>query len=300
MANSFIFLATGTSLQGLSLCSPSRSLSTLVIISLLFSISNFLGFGLWLFRGIVLDDQRIYLLGLAVFNILKAFSAAASKLETIRQVKFFDAKNHNAPSETKLLIVHKLSHHFSFGIEFEVFKEEIFVENRKQHLIMRFMKTGKYVRIGVDYSTATWLNTTVGFTRQPLQLKLQFLKIVFVQTMRMERSNQFIVQDYIKGHVHFDSSLSKLQVMMEGPRGSLVKEAGSLVNEVKWNIFGSSFSVLDSGLGFEIGDPSQRTLGGKAVKPTQNSISTSRAVNLRKVNRVRIGLQAKVTKLLMR
>ncbi|CAN6929968.1 unnamed protein product [Brassica oleracea] len=249
--------------------------------------------------------------GLAVFNILKAFSAAASKLETIRQVKFFDAKNHNAPSETKLLIVHKLSHHFSFGIEFEVFKEEIFVENRKQHLIlffcavdntvsMRFMKTGKYVRIGVDYSTATWLNTTVGFTRQPLQLKLQFLKIVFVQTMRMERSNQFIVQDYIKGHVHFDSSLSKLQVMMEGPRGSLVKEAGSLVNEVKWNIFGSSFSVLDSGLGFEIGDPSQRTLGGKAVKPTQNSISTSRAVNLRKVNRVRIGLQAKVTKLLMR
>ncbi|CAN6821531.1 unnamed protein product [Brassica oleracea] len=110
MANSFIFLAdlkTGTSLQGL--CSPSRSLSTLVIISLLFSISKFLGFGLCLFRGI---DQRIYLLGLAVFNILKAFSAAASKLETIRQV---DAKKQNAPSETKPLIVHKLSHHFSLG-----------------------------------------------------------------------------------------------------------------------------------------------------------------------------------------
>ncbi|WZZ66136.1 hypothetical protein YC2023_077506 [Brassica napus] len=237
----------------------------------------------------------------SVFAARVAFSAAASKLETIRQVKFFDAKNHNAPSETKLLIVHKLSHHFSFG--------NLFFCAVDNTVSMRFMKTGKYVRIGVDYSTATWLNTTVGFTRQPLQLKLQFLKIVFVQTMRMERSNQFIVQDYIKGHVHFDSSLSKLQVMMEGPRGinsnsnldavstslsgSLVKEAGSLVNEVKWNIFGSSFSVLDSGLGFEIGDPSQRTLGGKAVKPTQNSISTSRAVNLRKVNRVRIGLQAK-------
>ncbi|KAF2611767.1 hypothetical protein F2Q70_00010772 [Brassica cretica] len=68
---------------------------------------------------------------------------------------------------------------------------------------------------------------------------------------------------------------------------SLVKEAGSLVNEVKWNTFGSSFDVLDSGLGSEMGDPSQRTLGGKAVKPTQNSISTSGAVNLRKVNRVR-------------
>lgn len=81
---------------------------------------------------------------------------------------------------------------------------------------------------------------------------------------------------------------------------SLVKEAGSLVNEVKWSIFGSSFSVLDSGLGFEIGDPSQRTLVGKAVKPTQNSISTSGAVNLRKLNRVRIGVQARVTKLLMR
>ncbi|CAN6983121.1 unnamed protein product [Brassica oleracea var. botrytis] len=50
--------------------------------------------------------------GLAVFNILKAFSAAASKLETIRQV---DAKKQNAPSETKPLIVHKLSHHFSLG-----------------------------------------------------------------------------------------------------------------------------------------------------------------------------------------
>ncbi|KAL0805426.1 hypothetical protein Bca101_097917 [Brassica carinata] len=241
--------------------------------------------------------------GLAVFNILKAFSAAASKLETIRQGKILFSsiiKNHNAPSETKPLIVHKLSHHFSFGIEFEVFKEDVVVENRKQHLIMRFMKTGKHVRIGVDYSTATWLNTTVGFTLQPFQLKLQFLKIVFVQTMPMERSNQFIDQYYIKGHVHFDSSLSKLQVMMEVPRGSLVKEAGSLVNEVKWSIFGSSFSVLDSGLGFEIGDPSQRTLVGKAVKPTQKSISTSGAVNLRKVNRVRIGVQARVTKLLMR
>ncbi|CAN7000436.1 unnamed protein product [Brassica rapa subsp. trilocularis] len=118
--------------------------------------------------------------GLAVFNILKAFSAAASKLETIRQV---DAKNQKAPSETKPLIVHKLSHHLSFG--------------------------------------------------------------------------------------------------------SLVKEAGSLVNEVKWNTFGSSYAVLDSGLGSEMGDPSQRSLGGKAVKPTQNSISTSGAVNLRKVNRVR-------------
>ncbi|CDY59163.1 BnaC06g42600D [Brassica napus] len=225
--------------------------------------------------------------GLAVFNILKAFSAAASKLETIRQVK-----NHNAPSETKPLIVHKLSHHFSFGIEFEVFKEDVVVENRKQHLILFFLC--------LDYSTATWLNTTVGFTLQPFQLKLQFLKIVFVQTMPMERSNQFIDQYYIKGHVHFDSSLSKLQVMMEVPRGSLVKEAGSLVNEVKWSIFGSSFSVLDSGLGFEIGDPSQRTLVGKAVKPTQKSISTSGAVNLRKVNRVRIGVQARVTKLLMR
>uniref|UniRef100_M4E767 ethanolamine-phosphate cytidylyltransferase n=1 Tax=Brassica campestris TaxID=3711 RepID=M4E767_BRACM len=105
--------------------------------------------------------------GLAVFNILKAFSAAASKLETIRQV---DAKNQNAPSETKPLIVHKLSHHLSFG--------------------------------------------------------------------------------------------------------SLVKEASSLVNEVKWNTFCSSFAVLDSGLGSEMGDPSQRSLGGKAVKPTQNSIST--------------------------
>ncbi|CAN6934619.1 unnamed protein product [Brassica oleracea] len=238
MANSFIFLATGTSLQGLSL----------------FTLSITLNF----------------------------------------------VKNHNAPSETKPLIVHKLSHHFSFGIEFEVFKEDVVVENRKQHLIMRFMKTGKHVRIGVDYSTATWLNTTVGFTLQPFQLKLQFLKIVFVQTMPMERSNQFIDQYYIKGHVHFDSSLSKLQVMMEVPRGSLVKEAGSLVNEVKWSIFGSSFSVLDSGLGFEIGDPSQRTLVGKAVKPTQKSISTSGAVNLRKVNRVRIGVQARVTKLLMR
>ncbi|CAN6821530.1 unnamed protein product [Brassica oleracea var. botrytis] len=41
---------------------------------------------------------------------------------------------------------------------------------------------------------------------------------------------------------------------------SLVKEAGSLVNEVKWNTFGSSFTVLDSGLGSEMGDPSQRTL----------------------------------------
>ncbi|CAN6991020.1 unnamed protein product [Brassica rapa subsp. trilocularis] len=74
MVNSFIFLAdlkTGTSLQGL--CSPSPSLSTLVIISLLFSISKFLGFGLCLFCGIVLDDPKIYLLGLAVFNILKAF-----------------------------------------------------------------------------------------------------------------------------------------------------------------------------------------------------------------------------------
>uniref|UniRef100_A0A0D3BRE6 Uncharacterized protein n=1 Tax=Brassica oleracea var. oleracea TaxID=109376 RepID=A0A0D3BRE6_BRAOL len=100
MANSFIFLAdlkTGTSLQGL--CSPSRSLSTLVIISLLFSISKFLG-------------KMTGFRGLAVFNILKAFSAAASKLETIRQV---DAKNKNAPSETKPLIVHKLSHHFSLA-----------------------------------------------------------------------------------------------------------------------------------------------------------------------------------------
>ncbi|KAG5385581.1 hypothetical protein IGI04_037051 [Brassica rapa subsp. trilocularis] len=137
--------------------------------------------------------------GLAVFNILKAFSAAASKLETIRQgpqdwtercMNCFlcpcdqvDAKNQNAPSETKPLIVHKLSHHLSFG--------------------------------------------------------------------------------------------------------SLVKEAGSLVNEVKWNTFCSSFAVLDSGLGSEMGDPSQRSLGGKAVKPTQNSISTSGAVNLRKINRVR-------------
>ncbi|CAN6991019.1 unnamed protein product [Brassica rapa subsp. trilocularis] len=60
---------------------------------------------------------------------------------------------------------------------------------------------------------------------------------------------------------------------------SLVKEAGSLVNEVKWNIFGSSFIVLDSGLGSEMGDPSHRNLGGKSVKPTQNSISTSGAVN---------------------
>ncbi|CAN6802749.1 unnamed protein product, partial [Brassica oleracea] len=281
-----------------SLYSPSRSLSTLVIISLLFSISNFWGFGLWLFRGIVLDDQRIYLLvSLSSFFFKKHSLSSSLRKHTRLNLSI---KNHNAPSETKPLIVHKLSHHFSFGIEFEVFKEDVVVENRKQHLIMRFMKTGKHVRIGVDYSTATWLNTTVGFTLQPFQLKLQFLKIVFVQTMPMERSNQFIDQYYIKGHVHFDSSLSKLQVMMEVPRGSLVKEAGSLVNEVKWSIFGSSFSVLDSGLGFEIGDPSQRTLVGKAVKPTQKSISTSGAVNLRKVNRVRIGVQARVTKLLMR
>ncbi|KAF3542661.1 hypothetical protein DY000_02005756 [Brassica cretica] len=60
---------------------------------------------------------------------------------------------------------------------------------------------------------------------------------------------------------------------------SLVKEAGSLVNEVKWNTFGSSFAVLDSGLGSEMGDPSQRTLGGKAVKPTQNSISTISSIS---------------------
>ncbi|CAN7094307.1 unnamed protein product, partial [Brassica rapa subsp. narinosa] len=118
--DSRLFNIPNASLQGL--CSPSRSLSTLVIISLLFFISKFLGFGLGLFCGI----------GLAVFNILKAFSAAASKLETIRQV---DAKNQNAPSETKPLIVHKLSHHLSFGIEFEVFKEDVFVENRKQHLM---------------------------------------------------------------------------------------------------------------------------------------------------------------------
>nr|VDD05979.1 unnamed protein product [Brassica oleracea] len=121
MANSFIFLAdlkTGTSLQGL--CSPSRSLSTFLGIYLLVlthSDYNFMCRKMTGFRG------------LAVFNILKAFSAAASKLETIRQV---DAKNQNAPSETKPLIVHKLSHHFSLGIEFEVFKEDVFVENRKQ------------------------------------------------------------------------------------------------------------------------------------------------------------------------
>ncbi|KAF2594316.1 hypothetical protein F2Q70_00043836 [Brassica cretica] len=240
MANSFIFLATGTSLQGLSLFTLSITLN---FGNHLLAIFDFKFFGFWKMTGFR---------GLAVFNILKAFSAAASKLETIRQV---DAKNHNAPSETKPLIVHKLSHHFSFGIEFEVFKEDVFVENRTQHLILffcavdntvslRFMKTGKHVRFGVDYSTATWF-------------------------------------------------------YFNGVACSLVKEAGSLVNEVKWNIFGSSFSVLDSGLGFEIGDPSQRTLVGKAVKPTQNSISTSGAVNLRKVNRVRIGVQARVTKLLM-
>ncbi|WZZ06280.1 hypothetical protein YC2023_092201 [Brassica napus] len=84
----------------------------------------------------------------------------------------------------------------------------------------------------------------------------------------------------------FDSS-SNLDAVSTSLSGSLVKEAGSLVNEVKWNTFGSSFAVLDSGLGSEMGDPSQRSLGGKAVKPTQNSISTSGAVNLRKVNRVR-------------
>ncbi|KAH0873799.1 hypothetical protein HID58_071161, partial [Brassica napus] len=258
-----------------SLYSPSRSLSTLALEYVisdatepnLYIVPTRLTYNNILDNTINQAPQLCSVfaarVGLAVFNILKAFSAAASKLETIRQVK-----NHNAPSETKPLIVHKLSHHFSF--------EDVVVENRKQHLM------------------------TVGFTLQPFQLKLQFLKIVFVQTMPMERSNQFIDQYYIKGHVHFDSSLSKLQVMMEVPRGSLVKEAGSLVNEVKWSIFGSSFSVLDSGLGFEIGDPSQRTLVGKAVKPTQKSISTSGAVNLRKVNRVRIGVQARVTKLLMR
>ena len=58
--DSRLFNIPNASLQGL--CSPSRSLSTLVIISLLFFISKFLGFGLGLFCGIVLDDQKIYLL----------------------------------------------------------------------------------------------------------------------------------------------------------------------------------------------------------------------------------------------
>ena len=76
----------------------------------------------------------------------------------------------------------------------------------------------------------------------------------------------------------FESN-SNLDVVSTSLSGSLVKEAGSLVNEVKWSIFGSSFSVLDSGLGFEIGDPSQRTLVGKAVKPTQKSISTVSSIS---------------------
>ncbi|KAL0802380.1 hypothetical protein Bca101_057556 [Brassica carinata] len=106
------------------------------------------------------------LTGLAVYNILKAFSAAASKLETIRQgrelvSKFvasstsyvkewtekymffvrptwrckFDAKNQNEPSKTKSPMVQTLSHHPSLFI-----KEDVFVENRKQHLILLWQR----------------------------------------------------------------------------------------------------------------------------------------------------------------
>ena len=45
--------------------------------------------------------------------------------------------------------------------------------------------------------------------------------------------------------------------------------SGSLVNEAKRNLFGSSFDVSDSGLTFEMNAPSQRTRVGRAVKPTQ-------------------------------
>ena len=74
----------------------------------------------------------------------------------------------------------------------------------------------------------------------------------------------------------FDSN-SNVSTSLSG--SLMVKEAGSLVNEVKWNIFGSSFIVLDSGLGSEMGDPSHRNLGGKSVKPTQNSISTVSSIS---------------------
>lgn len=44
---------------------------------------------------------------------------------------------------------------------------------------------------------------------------------------------------------------------------------GSLVHEVKWSLFGSSFDVLDSGLSSEMNASSQRTRVGRAVTNSQ-------------------------------
>ncbi|KAG5415784.1 hypothetical protein IGI04_003351 [Brassica rapa subsp. trilocularis] len=249
MVNSFIFLAdlkTGTSLQGL--CSPSPSLSTLVIISLLFSISKFLVMLLsqtcfsFISKRYIVPTRLTYNILDGTINqtpqlcsvfaarvgkrLSESFSAAASKLETIRQV---DAKNQNAPSETKPL---------------------------KLWVLWVGSVTGN-----IEHTWFGYLNMNDG--------GLHTSTTSFEQAPRVTMESPRGINVDNRNNFFFLSDID----------GSLVKEAGSLVNEVKWNIFGSSFIVLDSGLGSEMGDPSHRNLGGKSVKPTQNSISTSGAVN---------------------
>ncbi|KAF2564308.1 hypothetical protein F2Q70_00017085 [Brassica cretica] len=72
-----------------------------------------------------------------------------------------------------------------------------------------------------------------------------------------ERSNQFIVQAYIKGpdHVDLETSSCPLWLTFEQALSSMKnrREAVHWLVKFKGSIFGSSFVVLNSGLGFEMG-----------------------------------------------
>ncbi|CAN6864109.1 unnamed protein product [Brassica oleracea var. botrytis] len=86
--------------------------------------------------------------GRDIHNILMAFSADASKLETIRQV---DAKNENEPSKTKAPNANTTSP----SVILRFIKEDIFVKNRKQHLIViRGILIG--IKTHVSGSTFIW------------------------------------------------------------------------------------------------------------------------------------------------
>ncbi|CAF1718859.1 unnamed protein product [Brassica napus] len=86
--------------------------------------------------------------GRDIHNILMAFSADASKLETIRQV---DAKNENEPSKTKAPNANTTSPSF-----LDSFKEDIVVKNRKQHLV------GTLIGIKTHVSGSTFSDPVTG------------------------------------------------------------------------------------------------------------------------------------------
>ncbi|KAL0701129.1 hypothetical protein Bca4012_057251 [Brassica carinata] len=176
------------------------------------------------------ENRQVFLKLDRILNSLLLVGALAIMLEAVGTEELAFPKKSIAPTSNSLFVIDD--------------RDIIPLFCAGDAVIMQFMNgTGKHVGIRVDYSTAAWLST--------------------------ERSNQFIVQAYIKGPEHVDqperSNQFIVQAYIKGPE-HVDLEASSCP---LWLKFDQALSSMKNPRGFKMGVPSRRTRGGRAMKPTQ-------------------------------